>query len=73
MIALGVDNLEQSIAFYQDGLVFPKMDSPPEVAFFNLHGTWLSLARRDALAKDATVSPEGRGYNGFNLAHNVAS
>ena len=73
MIALGVDDLDKSIEFYRDGLGFPKMDSPPEVVFFNLNGTWLSLARRDALAKDATVLPEGSGYNCFNPAHNVAS
>ncbi len=73
MIALAVRDLEQSIAFYRDGLGFPKIESPPEVAFFNLKGTWLGLSQRDALAKDATVSPEGAGYNGFSLAHNVAS
>ena len=73
MIALAVRDLDQSIAFYRDGLGFPKIDSPPEVAFFNLNGTWLGLSQRDALAKDATVSPEGGGYNCFNLAHNVAS
>ena len=39
--------------------------------FFNLDGTWLGLSKREALANDATVSPEGDGYNCFNLAHNV--
>jgi len=73
MIALAVDDLEMSVEFYRDGLGFPKLESPPGVAFFNLNGTWLGLSQRDALAKDATVSPEGNGYNGFNLAHNVSS
>lgn len=73
MIALGVADLEKSIAFYRDGLGFPKIESPPGVAFFNLNGTWLGLSEREALAKDATVSSEGSGYNGFSLAHNVAS
>ena len=73
MVALAVGDLEKSMKFYKDGLGFPKMDSPPGVAFFNLNGTWLGLSEREALAKDATVSPEGSGYNGFNLAHNVAS
>jgi hypothetical protein len=49
------------------------MASRLEVAFFNLNGTWFRLSKRDALARDATVSPEGNGYNVFNLAHNVAS
>ena len=73
MIALAVSDLEKSVSFYEDGLGFPRMASPPEVAFFNLNGTWLGLSKRHALAKDATVSPEGAGYNGFNLAHNAAS
>ena len=73
MIALAVSNLERSIKFYQDGLDFPKIDSPPEVAFFNLDGTWLGLSQREALASDVGISPEGSGYSGFNLAHNVAS
>ncbi len=73
MVALAVNNLEKSIEFYKDGLGLPKMDSPPGVAFFNLNGTWLGLSERNALAEDATISPEGSGYNGFSLAHNVAS
>jgi len=32
MITLGVSDLETSIKFYQEGLGFPKMESPPEVA-----------------------------------------
>ncbi len=73
MIALGVDNLARSVAFYESGLGFPKVESPPSVAFFNLNGTWLGLSEREALAKDANLSPEGSGYRGSNLAHNVAS
>jgi len=73
MVALGVRDLKTSITFYKDGLGLPKIDGPPGIAFFNLNGTWLGLAERDALARDATVSPAGQGYAGFNLAHNVAS
>lgn len=73
MVALAVADLGASIAFYQDGLGLPKIESPPGVAFFNLHGTWLGLSEREALAKDATVSADGGGYSGFNLSHNVAS
>ena len=73
MITLGVNDLERSVKFYQDGLSFPKMDSPPEVAFFTLNGSWLGLYGREALAEDAAVSAEGSGFNGFALAHNVAS
>jgi len=73
MITLGVSNLEKSVKFYQEGLGFPKMDSPPEVAFFTLNGSWLGLYARESLAKDAKVAPEGSGFGGFALSHNVAS
>ena len=73
MITLGVDDLETSIKFYQQGLGFPKMNSPPEVAFFTLNGSWLGLYGRKALAEDAQVSAESTGFNNFALAHNVNS
>ena len=73
MITLGVRDLEKAITFYEKGLGFPRMESPPEVAFFTLNGTWLGLFGREALAEDAQVSPEGSGFNAFSLAHNVAS
>ena len=73
MVSLGVSDLEKSIEFYQNGLGFPMIDSPPGVAFFNLNGSWLGLSERQALADDATVSSEGSGFRGMNLAHNVVS
>ena len=73
MVTLGVRDLSVAVKFYQEGLGFPRMDSPPEVAFFPLNGSWLSLYSREALAEDATVSAEGSGFAGFSLAHNVES
>jgi catechol 2,3-dioxygenase-like lactoylglutathione lyase family enzyme len=73
MITLGVRDLAAAVKFYEEGLGFPRMDSPPEVAFFTLNGTWLALYGREALAEDATVSAEGHGFESFALAHNVES
>ncbi|MDX5378610.1 MAG: VOC family protein [Halomonas sp.] len=73
MITLGVRDLAASIRFYEQGLGLPRMESPPEVAFFTLNGTWLGLYGREALAEDAGVSPEGSGFAGVALAHNLAS
>jgi len=73
MIILGVRDLAASVKFYEQGLDFPRMESPPEVAFFTLNGTWLGLYGREALAEDATVAPEGGGFESFALAHNVHS
>jgi hypothetical protein len=73
MITLGVRDLAAAVEFYEKGLGFPRMESPPEVALFTLNGTWLGLYGREALAKDAAVSPEGRGFESFSLSHNVSS
>lgn len=73
MITLGVRDLAAAIEFYEKGIGFPRMESPPETAFFTLNGTWLGLYGREAMAEDATVSPEGVGFESFTLAHNVNS
>ncbi|HLS98940.1 MAG: VOC family protein [Porticoccaceae bacterium] len=73
MITLGVRDLARSVAFYGKGLGLPRRESPPEVAFFALDGTWLGLFGREDLAADAGVDPEGEGFAGFTLAHNLDS
>jgi uncharacterized protein len=73
MITLGVGDLEESVRFYEQGLGLPRMNSPPEVAFFALHGTWLGLYSRASLAEDVGVPAEGTGFAGFTIAHNVDS
>lgn len=73
IVTLGVEDLERSTAFYGDGLGLPREESEGDIAFFRTAGTWLALYPREALAEDATVSPEGSGFRGVTLAHNVAS
>ncbi len=73
MITLGVRDLEKAVAFYEQGMGWPRMESPPSVAFFTLNGTWLGLYGWDDLAEDAHVSPAGSGFRGVALAHNVSS
>ena len=73
MITLGVRDLDAAVRFYEQGLGFPRMESPPSVAFFTLNGTWLGLYGHDALAEDAKVSADGSGFRGVALAHNVES
>ena len=77
MITLGVKDMAASVAFYKDGLGFPQMKSPPEVAFFTLNGSWLGLYDYKALAKEAAVETENEhednNFKGFTLAHNVIS
>lgn len=73
MITLGVRDMQRAIRFYEHGLGLPRMDSPPEVAFFPLNGTWLGLYGRNDLADDAAMPAEGSGFAGVALAHNVES
>jgi catechol 2,3-dioxygenase-like lactoylglutathione lyase family enzyme len=73
MLTLGVRDLEESVRFYEQGLGFPRMESPPEMAFFTLNGSWLALYGRQSLAEDAGVPSEGAGFSGFAIAHNVES
>ncbi|RKU35183.1 glyoxalase [Candidatus Poribacteria bacterium] len=73
IITLGVADLQRAINFYQNGLGLPRKDESESIAFFDMTGTILALYPRDALAEDITISPEGTGFQGFTLAHNVAS
>jgi len=75
LITLGVADLERSLAFYRDGLGLPAHDYNHDagVVFFRLEGNMLlAIWPREELAKDAGILPEGSGFGGFSLAHNVA-
>jgi catechol 2,3-dioxygenase-like lactoylglutathione lyase family enzyme len=75
LITLGVRDLGRSIRFYHDGMGFPlhNYKEGEGIAMFRLEGSWLAVYPSDELAADATVPPEGSGFRGITLAHNVGS
>ena len=74
LVTLGVADLARAIAFYRDGLGPPlRPESAGDIAFFGLAGVWLALCPRSALAEDALSAPQGSGFRGFTLAHNLRS
>jgi catechol 2,3-dioxygenase-like lactoylglutathione lyase family enzyme len=73
VITLGVKDLQASLKFYCDGLGFAPEGDTKDIGILKMEGTWLSLYPRESLAKDATVSPEGSGFHGFTISHNVKS
>jgi|SRR5580698_5858384 catechol 2,3-dioxygenase-like lactoylglutathione lyase family enzyme len=73
VITLGVKDLPASLKFYRDGLGFTPEGDTKDIAILKMEGAWLSLYPRESLAQDATVSPEGSGFHGFTMAHNVKS
>jgi len=73
LITLGVQDLGKARAFYE-ALGFPvQPESTDEVVFLGLNGLWLSLYPREALATDVGCAPQGDGFRGITLAHNVRS
>jgi len=72
LISLGVTDLPRALHFYRDGLGWPlSRASVGDIAFFQAGGVVLALYPRVLLAADAHVSPEGSGFGGITLAHNV--
>lgn len=72
-VTLGVADLQKATRFYEDVLELKQISDTPAIAFFELGKTWLALFPREELAADAGVSPEGSGFRGITLAHNVRS
>lgn len=72
-VTLGVRDLPRSTRFYAETLKLPILRALPEVTFFEMGRTWLSLYPRDLLAADAGVPDDGPGFAGIALAHNVRS
>ena len=76
LVTLGVSDRERAVAFYRDGLGWPKSNiGGDEVAFFKTGGVVIALFPRAAFAADAGVEVddvEHGGFSRFSLAHNVA-
>lgn len=72
-ITLGVKDLPASLRFYCGGLGFTPVGDTKDIGILRMEGTWLSLYPRESLAQDITISPDGTGFPGFTLAHNVRS
>jgi uncharacterized protein len=71
VITLGVKDLPGAVKFYCEGLGFKPEGDIKDIAMLKMEGAWLALYPRESLAKDAAVAPEGNGFHGFTLAHNV--
>ena len=74
IVGLGVTDLARARRFYCDGLGWRESAAGNEsICFIDAGGVVLGLTGREALAGDAGVSADGRGFTGVTLAHNVAS
>jgi uncharacterized protein len=73
LVTLGVSNLKRAVAFYRDGLGWPKSElGGDEVAFFKTGGVVIALFPQASFAADAGVDVEHGGFSRVSLAHNVA-
>ena len=80
VVTLGVDDLERSLKFYQDGLGFPtqgiigKEFEHGAVAFFDLQsGLKLAIWPRKSLSHDSGASLGDPSQTELTLGHNVSS
>jgi uncharacterized protein len=72
LVTLGVADLEQSLRFYE-AIGWKRGNDNPSVVFFQLPGMVLALWSRTALAEDAGLAPNERGFGGITLAYNARS
>ena len=75
LLTLGVSDFKRAVAFYHDGLGWPKSDvGGDEVAFFKTGGVVIALFPRSSFAADIGVDVEdveNGEFPRFSLAHNV--
>jgi uncharacterized protein len=77
LLTLGVENIQNSLKFYRDGLGFTTSvkEDNPGIVFFSNQGTRLSLYQIDELEKDINQAnpPKRDGFSGITLAYNAKS
>ena len=80
VLTIGVDNLEQSLRFYRDGLgletegiVGQEFEYGPVVFFDLANGLKLALWPRKSLAHDAGIAETPPSPSEFSIGHNVSS
>lgn len=72
IITLGVNNLMQTTAFYEDIFGWKRSgESNKDISFFRVNGMLLSLFPRTKLAEDAGLDDLGSGFRGFTLSYNA--
>jgi catechol 2,3-dioxygenase-like lactoylglutathione lyase family enzyme len=72
LITLGVGDLERARRFYESIGWTTGTKPDDDIVFFQAGGMIVALWGRDQLAED-TVRPDGGGWGGVTLAHNVRS
>jgi len=75
VITLGVKDLERATSFYSEGLGWPIQQEDDNWVCFLLGDGSCALALYPwlELADDAGVTPDGTGFRGVTLSHNVRS
>jgi uncharacterized protein len=75
IITLGVRDLQRARTFYSEGLGWPIQQEDYNWVCFRLGdgSSALALYPWEELAADAKVSPDGSGFRGVTLCHNVRS
>ncbi|ODA66766.1 Glyoxalase-like domain protein [Methyloligella halotolerans] len=71
LVTLGVRDLQKSAAFFERLGWRRSVKDVEGVAFYQCGSIALGLYPWEALAEDAGVAPDGQGFVGITLAHNV--
>jgi catechol 2,3-dioxygenase-like lactoylglutathione lyase family enzyme len=71
VITLGVADLDRSRNFYESLGWQPSLPNTDGIVSFQAGPIVFALFPREELAKDASLSPDGTGFNAISLAYNT--